>query len=281
MIARHAGTAPTARVEVMAGAILDDTELAQPRTDPMTADTESRHSGSHAVETLFIFPHAGGSARSYAPFARAFTSPVRRIAVQYPGHADRHDVPDIDSIPALANDVYEMLATRTNPDGSVAFFGHSMGGLIAFEVTRRFEANGKTIAALFLSAAPAPGHGGYQELYESTDGQLLKMVADLTGTDTEFIGDRFGATILRTLRNYGAITEYNCPPGTTVSCPIYAYAAADDAAVSYDRVAAWSAFTTAAFDVRVVSGDHFFVTEKVDEVVGDIEQRLLSHRTGP
>lgn len=263
----------------MAGAIIDDTQLAR-AAPPMTAGLESGRSGSDGAETLFIFPHAGGSARSYVPFARAFTSPVRRIAVQYPGYADRHDVPDIGSIPALADDIFQMLATGNNTDGPVAFFGHSMGALIAFEVARKFEANGKTIAALFLSAAPAPGHGGYQELHESSDSELLKMVADMTGTNTEFIGDRFGATILRTLRNYGAITEYNCPPGTTVACPIYAYAAADDTAVSYDRVAAWSGFTTAAFDIRVVAGDHFFVTEKVDEVVSDIEQRLASHRNG-
>ena len=246
----------------------------------MTAGAESGQDRPGTVETLFIFPHAGGSARSYIPFARAFTSPVRRIAVQYPGHADRHDVPDIGSVPALADDVFRMLATGDKPGGPIAFFGHSMGGLIAFEVARKFEASGKTIEALFLSAAPAPGHGGYQELHQSSDGELLKMVADMAGTGTEFLGDRFGATILKTLRNYGAITEYTCPPGTTVSCPIYAYAAADDTAVEYDRVAAWSAFTTAAFDIRVVSGDHFFITDKVDEVVGDIEQRLASHGYG-
>lgn len=263
--------------EVMAGVFVNDNTQLVDRG--MTAGVRGDHA-PHTVETLYIFPHAGGSARSYVPFARAFSSPVRRVAVQYPGHADRHDVPDIGSIPTLAGDVYDLLAAGITSEAPVAFFGHSMGGLIAFEVARKFEASGKSIAALFLSASPAPGHGGYQELHQSTDGELLKMVADMTGTDTEFIGDRFGATILRTLRNYGAITEYNCPPGTTVACPIYAYAAADDTAVSYERVAAWSAFTTAAFDIRVVAGDHFFVTEKVGEVVDDIERRLASHGNG-
>lgn len=223
------------------------------------------------IRALYIFPHAGGAARSYAPFARAFSLGIKRIAVQYPGRTDRHDVPDIESIPALAEDVFTMLwANVLTP---VAFFGHSMGGLIAFEVARKFEAAGIPIAALFLSASPAPGHGGYEYLQNSDD-DLLKMVNDMTGAGSQFIEGQFGETILRTLRNYGAITGYACPPGTVVSCPIYAYAAADDNAVSYESVSAWSEFTTSEFAVRVVSGDHFYITSTVDEIVDDIETRI-------
>lgn len=226
------------------------------------------------VEALYIFPHAGGSAGAYVPFSRAFSIDMKRIAVQYPGRPDRHDVPDITSIPALADDVYKMLATGNVPHTRVAFFGHSMGGLVAFEVARRFEAAGKPIMALFLSASAAPGSGGYEYLHQSSDDELLKMVTDMTGTDSHFIGERFGETILRTLRNYGAITDYSCPPGTTISCPIYAYAAANDIAIDYESVAAWSEFTTSGFEVRVLPGNHFYITESVAELVADIEDRI-------
>jgi surfactin synthase thioesterase subunit len=215
------------------------------------------------------------------PFARAFSGDVKRIAVQYPGRADGHDVQDIGSIPQLANDVYEMLARGNVPQERVAFFGHSMGGLIAFEVACKFEALGKPVAALFLSASPAPGHGGYEYLHQNSDDELLKMVTDMTGTNSQFIGDQFGATILRTLRNYGTITGYNCPEGTTISCPIYAYAAADDNAVTYERVAAWSEFTTSEFAIRVLPGDHFYITDTVAELVEDIERRIAQFDTSP
>jgi surfactin synthase thioesterase subunit len=227
----------------------------------------------NSVRALYIFPHAGGSASAYAPFARAFSLNIKPIAVQYPGRTDRHDVPDIESVPSLAADVHTMLSANNITDVPVAFFGHSMGGLIAFEVARKFEANGTPIAALFLSASPAPGHGGYDQL-KGSDDELLKMVNEMTGSSGQFVDGRFGETVLRTLRNYGAITGYTCPPGTTVACPIYAYAAADDNAVSYKSVEAWSGFTVSQFAVRVVAGDHFYVTTTVDELVGDIEQRI-------
>ncbi|MDT5051919.1 MAG: hypothetical protein QOF66_285, partial [Mycobacterium sp.] len=57
-------------------------------------------------------------------------------------------------------------------------------------------------------------------------------------------------------------------------CPIYAYAAADDAAVNYDSVLAWSDFTTSEFAVRVVPGEHFYVAEDVRELVEDIGHRI-------
>lgn len=233
-----------------------------------------------AVQTLYIFPHAGGSAGAYVPFSRAFSIDMKRVAVQYPGRADRHDVQDITSIPALADDVYKMLASGNVRDARVAFFGHSMGGLVAFEVARKFEAAGSPIAALFLSASASPGRVGFKYLHQSSDDELLKMVTDMTGTDSQFIGERFGETILRTLRNYGAITDYSCPTGTTVSCPIFAYAAENDVAVDYESVLAWSEFTTSEFAVRVLPGNHFYITESVAELVADIEHRIAQFRSG-
>lgn len=243
-----------------------------------TAGASDRTPGDVApVRVLYIFPHAGGSAGSYAPFAKAFSLGMKRIAVQYPGRTDRHDVPDIASIPALSTDVHSMLSANIS-DAPVAFFGHSMGGLIAFEVARKFEEAGTPIAALFLSASPAPGHGGYEYL-QGSDDELLKLVNEMTGTNSDFVEGQFGETILRTLRNYGAITGYRVPPGAVVSCPIYAYAAADDRAVSYDSVAAWSEFTTSEFAISTVAGDHFYITKEVGGLVEDIEHHLLELRT--
>ncbi|RDH76467.1 thioesterase [Mycolicibacterium moriokaense] len=253
----------------------DDGRVSDPEnTGGATAGAANgQPTSAEAVQALYIFPHAGGSASSYAPFARAFSVGIKRIAVQYPGRTDRHDVPDIESIQALAKDVHGMLSANRITAAPVAFFGHSMGGQIAFEVARRFEEEGTPVAALFLSASPAPGHGGYEQL-KGSDEALLKMVNEMTGAGSQFVDGRFGDTVLRTLRNYGAITGYDCPPGTSVACPIYAYAAADDIAVSQQSVAAWSEFTNSDFAIRTVQGDHFYVTHTVDELVADIQDRL-------
>jgi surfactin synthase thioesterase subunit len=225
------------------------------------------------VDALLIFPHAGGSANDYAPFSRAFTTPMKRVAVQYPGRSGGHDVTDLTSISALGDEIHAMLAPKI-ADMRVAFFGHSMGGLIAFHIAHKLQSAGNPVAALFVSGSPAPGHGGYDYLHQGSDADLLGMVASMTGTDTAFVGGRFGATVLKTLRNYGAITSYRAAPGETLACPIYAYAAVDDTAVAYESIAAWQDFTTADFAIRSVAGEHFYVTADAAEVVADIEARI-------
>src|SRR3954467_3044615 len=118
---------------------------------------------------LYIFPHAGGSAQYYVPFANAFSSDIKRMAVQYPGQHGTHDLASFTSIETLADGVCQKLSPSLS-DGEIAFFGHSMGALVAFEVANRCGAGGRPIAALFVSACAAPGRIGYEYIPESDRG---------------------------------------------------------------------------------------------------------------
>jgi len=222
--------------------------------------------------TLFIFPHAGGSPKYYVPFAKAFTSDVKRIAVQYPGRGGTHDLGSFRSIPELAERVAGLLPAGT--DGKIAFFGHSMGSLVAFEVARRFEAEGRPVSALFVSATAAPGRIGSEYIPESDRG-LLDAVATMTGVNPEFLeNEEFAARILPTLRGFKAIMAYECPPEATVSCPIAAYIGDEDEIGTVERVQPWSERTTGEFTLRRFSGHHFYINDHLEELVADIESKI-------
>jgi len=219
--------------------------------------------------TLFIFPHAGGSPAYYVPFAKAFTADVKRVAVQYPGKGGTHDLASFRSIPDLADRVMKLLPAPT--DGTVAFFGHSMGALVAFEVARRYEAAGNPISALFVSASPAPGAVGAEYIPESDRG-LLEAVAKMTGVNPEFLeNEEFAARILPTLRGFKAIMAYQCPPDATVSCPITAYIGDEDDIGTEERVRLWAERTTAAFALREFTGHHFYINDHLTELAADVE----------
>ena len=226
--------------------------------------------------TLYIFPHAGGSASFYVPFARTFTTDIKRIAVQYPGRRGTHDLAAFTSIPELAERVCKTLSPGDTPSGPIAFFGHSMGAMVAFEVARRFEAAGNPVAALFLSACAAPGRVGYDYIPESDRG-LLDAVSDMTGVNPEFLeNEEFAARILPTLRGFKAISNYDCPPDVTVSCPIYAFFADDDEVATHEKVAPWSARTTSEFTLREFPGHHFYLNDHLPALVKDIEDNFWS-----
>jgi surfactin synthase thioesterase subunit len=225
---------------------------------------------------LYIFPHAGGSTQYYVPFANAFSSDVKRIAVQYPGQRGTHDLASFTSIPDLADRVCQLLSPPDRSDGETAFFGHSMGGLLSFEVARRFEAAGSPIAALFVSACAAPGRIGYDYIPESDRG-LLTAVSEMAGVNPEFLeNEEFAAKILPTLRGLRAIANYDCPPDATVSCPIFAFLGDDDEVATYEKVLPWSQRTTAEFSVRVFPGHHFYLNDHLPELVSDIEGKISS-----
>jgi surfactin synthase thioesterase subunit len=229
---------------------------------------------------LYIFPHAGGSAEYYVRFANAFTGDIKRIAVQYPGQRGSHDLGSFTSIPDLADRVCQMLSPLDQSHGEVAFFGHSMGALLAFDVARRFEAAGSPIAALFVSACAAPGRIGSEYIPESDRG-LLDAVSEMTGANPEFLqNEQFAAKILPVLRGLRAIANYECPPDATVSCPIYAFLGDDDEVATYERVAPWSERTTAEFTARVFPGHHFYLNDHLPELASDIEGKISSCCSG-
>jgi surfactin synthase thioesterase subunit len=225
---------------------------------------------------LYIFPHAGGSAQYYVPFAKAFCSDIKRIAVQYPGRGGTHDLASFTTIPDLADQVCQMISPLDQSDGRVAFFGYSMGGLLAFEVARRFDAASNPVAALFVSACAAPGRIGFEYIPDSDRG-LLNTVREMTGVNPEFLeNEEFAAKILPTLRGLKAIANYECPPDATVSCPIYAFLGDDDEIATYEKVVPWSQRTTSEFTARVFPGHHFFLNDHLDELVRDIEDKVSS-----
>ncbi len=149
-----------------------------------------------------------------------------------------------------------------------------MGALVAFEVARRFEAAGSPIAALFVSACAAPGRSGYEYIPESDRG-LLNAVSEMTGSNPEFLeNEEFAAKILPTLRGFKAITNYECPPDATVSCPIFAFLGDNDEVATYEKVALWSERTTSEFTARVFTGHHFYLNDHLPELVSDLEGKL-------
>jgi len=226
---------------------------------------------------LYIFPHTGGSAEFYVPFARAFTGGTKCVAVQYPGKRAGKDLSQYTSIPDLADRLCAMLKPDEAPAGRVAFFGHSMGALLAFEVALRFEQAGNPIAALFVSASAAPGLLRRVANLEGSDAQLLNMVSQVTGANPEFLNnEHFAATILPTLRGLKAVAAYESPPEAKVSCPIHALRADNDDLGTEELMVPWQQRTTATFDLTVLGGDHFYINTNLPQLAHWVEERVLA-----
>ncbi len=235
---------------------------------------DGKSDGKSTAPTLYIFPHAGGDATYYIPFSREFSPAVKRIAVQYPGQRDGYGLPPLASVPALADEIFGMMKPSNQTADPIAFFGHSMGGPLAFEVALRFQSAGFRLSAVFLSACSAPGHLRYKEFKEVSDNDMLDFAARMTGMNF-FAEEEFRVGVVPTLRAARAIAGYTCPPESKLSCPIYAYIGDNDWIATEADMEPWRDRTTNEFALRVFSGDHFYLNNNLPELVRDIEGKTL------
>ncbi|GAA0421377.1 alpha/beta fold hydrolase [Streptomyces luteireticuli] len=224
---------------------------------------------------LVCLPHAGGSASFFFPMAKAMPEGVDVLSVQYPGRQDRRSEPLIDNIPDLADQVYAALLPWT--DRPLAFFGHSMGATLAFEVARRLEREKDIVlTALFASARRAPSVVRAENVHERDDDGIVREMQRLSGTDAQLLGDEeILRMILPAIRaDYRAAETYRYEPGPALRCPVVGLAGDADPKVGVDDVAAWGRHTEGSFDLGVYAGGHFYLTQHQGAVVGEVARRL-------
>jgi surfactin synthase thioesterase subunit len=227
--------------------------------------------GPHVV----CFPHAGGAASFYVPLARALAEVAEVSAVQYPGRQDRRLEAPATSIQALADQIATLL--HPLPNRPTAFFGHSMGAIVAFEVIRRLEARGgPTPTRLFASGRRAPSAARTESVHLGDDDALIAEIASLGGTDARVLADpELRELILPPTRaDYTAIETYQSEPGATIAVPLTVLVGDNDRAVTPAEAAAWKSHATGGFDLSVFPGGHFYLVDRRADVVGAVSAGL-------
>ncbi|MFB7633538.1 thioesterase II family protein [Streptomyces sp. NPDC056149] len=250
----------------------------------MTTPTEESlwarcfHPAPNAPTRLFCFPHAGGSASFYFPVSAQLSSVTEVFAIQYPGRQDRRKEAGVGDLGALADQVYQALRPLLKERPST-FFGHSMGATLAFEVARRFEAEGGELAHLFASGRRAPARVREEAVHQRSDDGIVEELKLLAGTDTALLGDEeILRMILPAIRSdYQAIETYRCGPDVTVRAPLTALTGDRDPKTTLDEAEAWRGHTTGTFDLRVYPGGHFFVSSAAAEVLGLLREHFTAH----
>jgi len=204
---------------------------------------------------LLCFPYAGGGAGAFTSWLPHLPGSVELVAVQLPGRGGRSGEQPWTSLEALADGI----AAGIGPllDRPVAFFGHSMGALLAFEVARRQCEP----VALYASAFSAPQLLiAERTLWRLTDEQLRQRLVELGGVPADLLGDeRLIEMALPVLRaDISACDSYIYQAGDPLACPIACFGGMQDRVVTGPELAAWEAQTTGPFTQQLFPGGHFY-----------------------
>jgi medium-chain acyl-[acyl-carrier-protein] hydrolase len=154
-------------------------------------------------------------------------------------------------------------ALRPQLDRPFAFFGHSLGALVAFELARRLERDGGPVPVRLLvsgCAAPQVPRDG-RPLHVLPEAEFRSELRGLNGTPAAVLeNEELMELLLPTLRADFALCEtYTFIPGPPLTCPINAWGGLNDDAVSRQSLDAWQEQTTGSFRLHLLPGDHFFL----------------------
>ncbi|MCB5906115.1 thioesterase II family protein [Streptomyces pinistramenti] len=230
---------------------------------------------------LVCFPHAGGAASFYLPLARQLPPGIEAWSLQYPGRQERRTEAPFTAIPELADAAFDAL--RPHLTEPFAFFGHSMGSIVAFEVARRCERAGLPgPVRLFVSARRAPSDPRRKAIRLLDDDGLVAELERLGGTAPGVLADaELRAMVLPAVRaDYHAIETYVCGQGERVNCPLTVLSGDADPSLAVADAPAWQQHTTAECEVSVYSGGHFYLEGHVPEVAERIGGALLGTPAG-
>jgi surfactin synthase thioesterase subunit len=237
------------------------------------------HASDESPIQLVCLPHAGGSASFYFPMSQALAPAVDVLCVQYPGRQDRRDEPGITEIGAYADALISQILPWT--DRPLAFFGHSMGAVLAFEVTRRLERDhGVTPVRIFASGRRSPASHRHETVHLRDDDGVVEEMRELSGTDGRILGDeeilRMVLPAIRT--DYTAIENYRASAEDSVQAPITVLTGDADPRTSSEEAEAWAAHTSGAFDIHRFPGGHFFLANHQEQILKIVSEELTAVR---
>jgi medium-chain acyl-[acyl-carrier-protein] hydrolase len=209
---------------------------------------------------LFCFPFAGGSASIYRLWSSELPEHVEVCAVQLPGRETRAKERLFTRLTPLVQALADGLsAAWTVP---FAFYGHSLGARIAFELAREMRRRKAPAPAhLFVSGRRAPHIGESDPLHALNEAQLMVHLRALKGIPEAVLQEpelmAMFLPILRADFSVNEAEEYLSEP--PLDCPISVFGGTEDPRCNRSQLDAWREHTQAAFSVDMLPGGHFFL----------------------
>lgn len=236
---------------------------------------------------LFCFPYAGGGASVYRGWAGSLPSDVEVCPVQLPGRESRLREAPFTHLEPLVAALLEILPAYF--ELPFAFFGHSMGAMIGFELARALRRRGgPSPLHLFVSGRRAPNLPAREEpIHDLPEPEFIIKLRELNGTPEEVLQHaELMRLLLPILRADFAVNEnYAFREEEPLDFGISAFGGLGDEEVTKDDLDLWRLQTRGRFRLRMLPGDHFFVhsardliTESLSRDLAELSSQTLTER---
>lgn len=214
---------------------------------------------------LICLPFAGAGASFFNEWKGLHES-IEIHAVQLPGREKRFlEDPHVD-VHRAADEVAESLKQESLRDVPTVIFGHSLGAVLAFEVTKRVEAT-ELYPTLALAASGSPDPWTQRNSRASDladDDAFIAKVSEFSGYAHEAFEDpMMRELLLPALRADVRMHEdYRPCSDDSLRVPVLTVRGNDDSLVARNQVECWSKATKSSVRHAELSGGHMYFVEQ-------------------
>lgn len=225
---------------------------------------------------LFCFPYAGGSSYSFRSWSNYFPPTIEIIALEIPGRGIKIKDKPYQNIEPLVNEI--ALEIVPYLDKPFAFFGHSMGGLVSFELARliRRQYNLEPVH-LFISGRCAPQINNSKTIINNLpETDFIQELRQLNGTPEAVLNNSELMKILIPIlrADFAVLENYVYSPESPFNCPISVFGGLQDREVLLEELEAWRKQTLGSFSLKMLTGDHFFIDSSQSFLLQELIQQL-------
>lgn len=224
---------------------------------------------------LFCFPYAGGGASAFRGWSQGLPAGVDTWAAQLPGRESRVGEPALRRLDSLIEALYQ--AIRSRLDVPYAFYGHSMGALVAFELTRRLRRAGAPLPSrLLLGAFRAPQLANPHIRIHHLPDEVLKTVLRKEGTPQQVLdNEELMRALLPMLRaDLEVCDTYEYGEERPLAMPISVFGGHQDVRVSPGDLDMWRTHAEGPFRLVMLPGPHFFLHSSQDLLLTQLSREL-------
>jgi acyl transferase domain-containing protein/pimeloyl-ACP methyl ester carboxylesterase len=223
---------------------------------------------------IFCFPYAGGGASIFRTWGDSLPAEIQVCPIQLPGREDRLGEAALTRLSTLIKTLLPLL--KPELDVPFALFGHSLGGLVCFELVRELRKQGLPLPAHLLISGCRPPQTPDQNppIHRLADHQFLEALHRLNGTPAEVLQNtELMQLLLPGLRaDFALLETYFYATQPPLACPISVFGGLEDTQVTPDQLTGWQEQTEADFSLTLLPGDHFFLRQSKNELLSAIAQ---------
>ncbi|WP_106400872.1 thioesterase II family protein [Actinocorallia populi] len=229
---------------------------------------------------IVCFAYAGRGASVFQEWPKLLDGAADVLAVQFPGREERLNDAPVTGLDAFLDEFLPALRPWTG--GPFALFGHCLGALLAAETAIALrDREGIQPGSLILSgSAPPWTQRPLGNVGALTDGEFVRGLRQAGVLEPRHVAEpALLALMLPAIRaDYELFESARAgrprPADPPLSCPLTLFAGDLDPSAGPEAVTGWSALTSAAPDLRVFPGDHFFLDSAADDVVAAVGSGL-------